>query len=93
MFTFCRVGHIKDISVTTDKNTVNVVFEGRANVKLYDSGKLLDENDCNKKCTFNVENPTYWNAEKPYLYTLVFEYEGEIINLSQLKFHQIRNLS
>lgn len=75
------VGHIKDISVTTDKNTVNVVFEGRANVKLYDSGKLLDENDCNKKCTFNVENPTYWNAEKPYLYTLVFEYEGEIIKI------------
>ncbi|UKI37849.1 MAG: hypothetical protein L6V93_07295 [Clostridiales bacterium] len=27
------------------------------------------------------KNPTYWNAEKPYLYTLVFEYEGEIIKI------------
>ncbi len=74
-------GHIKDISVTTEKNKVNVVFDGSANVKLYDNGKLLDEKECSKKAVFSVENPTYWNAEKPYLYTLVFEYKGEIISI------------
>lgn len=74
-------GHIKDISVTTDKNTVNVDFEGRGLVKLFDGDKLLCEKNCSKKFTFDVENPVCWNAEKPYLYTLVFEYEGEVISI------------
>lgn len=72
-------GHIVDIKITTDKNIVNVELEGKATVSLYDGGTLLERNSTDGRVTFEVKNPTLWNAEKPYLYTLVFEYEGEII--------------
>ncbi|MBQ2968614.1 MAG: glycoside hydrolase family 2 [Clostridia bacterium] len=73
-------GHIKDIEITTDKNDINVRFEGQAKVSLYDNGKLLDTKDAENFVSFTVENPVLWNAEKPYLYEVVFEYQNEIIS-------------
>ena len=74
------VGHIVDIKITTDDNTVNVSFDGKAAVSLFDrDGNLLGKTDAEGNVSFTVDNPTLWNAEKPYLYELVFEYDGEII--------------
>lgn len=74
------VGHIVDIKITTDDNTVNVFFDGKADVSLFDrDGNLLEKTDAEGNVSFTVDNPTLWNAEKPYLYELVFEYDGEII--------------
>ena len=67
-------GHIRDIKITTEKNIVNIEFEGKATVSLLGKKKYAEN-----KVLFEVENPVLWNAEKPYLYTLVFEYENEII--------------
>ena len=76
------VGHIRDIKITTEANKILIDFDGSAKIYLYDGEKLLDSCDSNKTAEFTVENPTKWNAEKPYLYNLVFEYKDEIIKQS-----------
>lgn len=75
-------GHIKDIKIVTEGNKIIVDFEGSAKISLYDDENLIGECNADKKAEFLVKNPTKWNAEKPYLYELVFEYKQEIITLS-----------
>ena len=72
-------GHIVDINLTTEGNDILIKFEGKAKVTLYDNGKELSSTFMENVGKFTVDNPTLWNAEKPYLYTLKFEYEGEVI--------------
>ena len=74
-------GHIRDINITTDGNHINVVFEGSAQISLFDAeGQLLKKTSAKNTAKFIVKNPVNWNAEKPYLYELLFEYEGEVIS-------------
>ena len=74
-------GHIRDINITTDDNNINVVFEGSAQISLLDAqSQLLEKISAKDTATFFVKNPVKWNAEKPYLYELLFEYEGEVIS-------------
>ena len=74
-------GHIKDINITTDDNVISIVFEGSAEISLIDGeGHLLGKTYAENKSQFTVENPVKWNAEKPYLYELVFEYKEEVIS-------------
>lgn len=72
------VGHIRDIDITTEDNNINVKTDAVAKIYLYDNGKLLDTRE-GSECSFAVESPILWNAEKPYLYELVFECAGEVI--------------
>ena len=72
-------GHIKDIDIKTDGNQILVAFDGKAEIALTDSGNILKSGSFENTAVFTVENPILWNAEKPYLYTLTFKYEDEII--------------
>ena len=72
-------GHIKDIKIVTEDNLIKIDFEGSANIELYDNGRLLSKQYADNYAEFTVENPVLWNAEKPYLYELVFTYKDEII--------------
>ena len=72
-------GHIKDIKIITENNNIMVDFDGSANIKLYDKESLIAEKDAVNHAEFTVENPNFWNAEKPYLYDLVFTYKDEVI--------------
>ena len=72
--------HIVDINITTNNNEINIIFDGKAEISLYDrDGVLLNRINAEKEAVFVVENAIKWNAEKPYLYELVFENNGEII--------------
>lgn len=73
------IGHIKDIDIKTENNKILINFEGKANISLFDGEKLLSQLYADKVAEFTVENPVFWNAEKPHLYDLVFEYKNEII--------------
>ena len=73
-------GHIKDIDITTKENDINIKFQGQAVVKLYDNGTLLETKEAKDFVSFTVCNPVLWNAEKPYLYEVIFEYKNEIIS-------------
>lgn len=73
-------GHIKDIDIKTANNKIMVDFEGEAKICLYDGdNRLMAEQDAEKMCEFFVPEPVWWNAEKPYLYRLVFIYKDEVI--------------
>lgn len=72
-------GHIEDVSLTTEGNKIMAEFDTEAKVSLYDNGNLLDTKIAEGEVEFEVKNPVLWNAEKPYLYDVVFECNGEII--------------
>lgn len=73
--------HITDFTVTSNaedgKITVNA---GKtAKLSLYSSeGELLDSAE-GENAEFTIASPVLWNAEKPYLYTVKAERDGEII--------------
>lgn len=72
-------GHITDISVTARDGKITVNAKKAARFSLYDTnGAFLAEQD-GLSAEFCVENPVFWNAEKPRLYTVKTERDGEII--------------
>lgn len=76
-------GHIRDIDIKTSADTISIRFEGSAKISLYDGkGSFLASKMAESTAEFKVDNVIKWNAEKPYLYDLVFEYEGEVIRQS-----------
>lgn len=72
-------GHICDVDIrTVDNKKVLVKTDKKAIIKLYDKGQLIAQGK-GTSCELKVKKPHLWTAEDPYLYTLVFEYKGEII--------------
>ena len=72
-------GHIKDIEIKTEEEKIKIKFEGVAEIALYDGDEKIGETSSMDFAEFTVKNPTLWNAEKPYLYTLEFRYLDEVI--------------
>ncbi len=61
-------GHLKDIEIKADTKKISV---SHSDYEIFDaSGKSLGK---------KVEKPVLWNAEKPYLYTVVVKHVGEFI--------------
>ncbi len=58
----------------TEETTASVVLEDKEGTVIY-HGEISDDG----KLEISVENPTLWNTENPYLYTLVLETEDETI--------------
>jgi len=72
-------GHIRDINIKAKKGKISVDFEGKAKLSLIDKGAVLHCVESDGSAEFTVEDYKEWNAEKPYLYDIVFEYNGEVI--------------
>lgn len=74
-------GHIVDMDIHTEEDQILIEIEGEAKVSLFNAeGTFLQGCDTvDGKAVLNVANAIRWNAEKPYLYDLVLEYEGEVI--------------
>ena len=73
-------GHIVDIDIRTENNRdILIRFQGEAEITLLDQGKVLATTQAQGEAKFTVEDPVLWNAEKPYLYELRFESQGEVI--------------
>ncbi len=72
--------HIVDVRVVAENSTISVTTGKSAKVELFDAeGKLLGVCEDSEKAVFSTPNPIFWNAEKPYLYTVKISYNGEII--------------
>ena len=73
-------GHIFDIDIRTSENKVFCQADRPCQIALYDHGTLIDSTFSEDgNCEFSVAQPTLWNAEIPYLYTVVFSAMGEDI--------------
>ncbi len=82
--------HIEDIKIETEFSddfsicNVNIGFTGysKGNYLFADSeGNTVSSGDFDGEIKFPVHSPILWNAETPYLYTLLIECNGEFIAL------------
>ena len=69
--------HITDVEIIPNSETFNIKLEGKANVKIFDGESQIFEGKMENELSFSPENPVLWNAEKPYLYTILIERDGE----------------
>lgn len=75
-------GHIFDIDITSENNVFKVKADTVCTARIYSAdGTLLAEKAGERDYSFEIENPVYWNAEKPYLYRICLEAAGEKIKL------------
>ncbi len=73
------VGHIFDIEMIPNDKAINIKLEGRANIRVSDGENIIFYGEMENEISVIPKNPILWNPEKPYLYTVEFEREGEII--------------
>ncbi len=73
--------HIDDIEMIPNDKEISVKLDGQAQVSIYKGEELLVNTQMENTFTYAVENPVLWNAEKPFLYKVVFERAGEVITL------------
>ncbi len=72
--------HIVDVDVTSKGNCICVRADKRADIAVCDrDGKQLGFAEDSVEASFAIAKPIRWNAEKPYLYTVKLERDGEII--------------
>lgn len=74
-------GHLRDVDIhTKNDGSICAEFAGTTEVSLYDAaGNLLQSGSFEDHAELHVSAPVLWNAEKPYLYELVFACAGETI--------------
>ena len=72
--------HIRDIRISTQGNRVLVQTDRPCDMTLSDrdGGFLASAENC-AEAELPVEAPVFWNAERPYLYTLTLTRNGETI--------------
>ena len=70
--------HLDDIEIIPNDTTIAVKADKTATIRIFDGEKLLAET-YGDAFSYVVENPVLWNAEKPYLYRVELERNGEII--------------
>lgn len=72
--------HITDVSVFTQDSTICVQADAMADISVYDrEGNCLGVQKNAQQGKFVVEDPVLWNPEKPYLYTVKLDAQGEVI--------------
>ncbi len=74
-------GHIGDVEIIPNDRTIHIRLAGRANVKIWAGEALLTDSLMVDGFEFTPENPVLWNAEKPFLYRVQLERNGEKIEL------------
>lgn len=75
------VGHITDVEIIPNDQNFHIRLDGKANVKILDGQTVLTEREMQDELVFAPQNPILWNAEKPHLYTVQLERDGEVIEL------------
>ncbi|MBQ3503347.1 MAG: glycoside hydrolase family 2 [Oscillospiraceae bacterium] len=74
-------GHITDVEMIPNDKTITVHIQGEAALRVYEGEKLLQSQTFVDSVSCTPENPVKWNAEKPFLYRVELEREGEVITL------------
>ena len=72
-------GHLHDLKITTENNSIYIETDRKILACLYDDGVLIKEQFFNRSGKLTVEDPKQWTAETPELYTLMIKCAGENI--------------
>lgn len=75
------VNHIRDIELIPNDESINIKLDGKANIEIFENEKIIYSTEFENEITYSPESPILWNAEKPFLYTVKIERDGEIIIL------------
>ena len=70
--------HLGDIEIIPNDKSIDIKLDREADIRIFDGETLLAEGH-GKVFSHVVENPVLWSAEKPYLYRVELERNGEII--------------
>ncbi len=73
--------HIGDVEIIPNDKSIHITMDGKANVKIFANDTLLTETAIDREFDYAPENLILWNAEKPFLYTVVLERSGELITI------------
>ena len=73
--------HIRDVEIIPNDRAINIKIDGEAEVRIYNKEELLVRANIKDDYSYEVQNPILWNAEKPFLYRVEIERDGEIIPL------------
>ena len=71
--------HIVNVKLTAGDGVITADADKAANITLMDATGTVLATASGEGAKFKVENPVLWNAENPYLYTVRFEKDGEVI--------------
>ncbi len=74
-------GHITDVDMIPDDRSIRIRLCGNAHVTVMDGTEILDSANMTDFYEFAPAHPILWNAEKPHLYTVCLERDGERIEL------------
>ncbi len=74
-------GHMRDVEIIPNDRSIDVKLCGSAKVSIFEGEKLLTTANVTGSFSYTPESPVLWNAEKPFLYTVVLERDGEVITL------------
>ncbi|MBR2615215.1 MAG: glycoside hydrolase family 2 [Clostridia bacterium] len=72
-------GHLGDVEIIPNAETIHIRTEGVARVRILEGKKELFSGEMEDDFVFSPEKPILWNAEKPFLYTVMLERKGEIL--------------
>lgn len=73
-------GHIFDLDIRTENNTVVCLADSEYSAELYDGEQLLETADSvDGRVEFTVTDPKLWSAEFPDLYTVKLHTGGETV--------------
>ena len=73
--------HIGDVELIPNEKTICIRLEGSANVTIKAGETVLAQTVMEGIYEYAPEDPILWNAEKPFLYTVELERNGEQIEL------------
>lgn len=74
-------GHITDVEMIPDDRQIRIRLDGKAEVCVKAGEEVLIQTEMDGEFSYAPEHPVLWNAEKPFLYTVELERNGEVILL------------
>ena len=72
-------GHIADVEMIPNDKAISLKINGTAEARLYAGEALLCKQNFTDTLSYAPEEPVLWNAEKPFLYRVELERDGEIL--------------
>ena len=74
-------GHIRDVQIIPNERNIHIELSGEARVQIFSGTQQLCCETFTDSFVFTPADPILWNAEKPFLYTVILERNGEEITL------------